>query len=450
MAAAPRSITPCLRYPNREEDIKMNWSAPYQSDYIRVDPEGRHFQVSRKVYTDKNLFELEKKHLLRKSWLYFAHVSEVQKPNDFITRQLIDSALILTRDRAGEIKAFFNTCPHRGAVICREPAGSRKSFTCPYHGWTFKNSGELQTQNASFGYEENFNESRMFDLMPVPRLEIRGGFIFVNFDADAMPLEDYLGAAGDRIDMIAQHSAVGLEVIGGMQEYYIKANYKLMCENSYDGYHLEATHSSYIEYQQSRLAGASAGRASGFGRGLDNGHACFEIDIMAGRPLAQWLPVWGENARVLINEAKAELIERVGEERGEQIAGIHRNMVIFPNSVMNDQQTIFVRSFIPISVNEMIVRAWPLGPVNEAPELRRIRIEGALSFLGPGGFATPDDIEMLELCQRGYETGGIEWNDVSKGFTPGEDSLSGVDKLMNELQMRAYWTQYDKVMSAVG
>jgi len=427
----------------------MKWSEPYESKYLRVDPQKRRFQINRQVYTDPKIFELEKKHLLRKSWLYFAHVSEVPKLNDFITRQVIDVTLILTRDRAGEIRAFFNTCPHRGAVICREPVGSRKSFTCPYHGWTFKNSGELQTQNAAFGYEEDFNADGIYNLHEVPRLEIRSGFIFINFDADAIPLGHYLGAAGDRIDMLAQHSGTGLEVIGGMQEYYIKANYKLMCENSYDGYHLEATHGSYIDYQMSRLAGVTQMKATGYGRGLDNGHACFEIDIMAGRPLAQWLPVWGETVRELIDEAKAELIERVGAERGHLISQVHRNMVIFPNSVMNDQQSIFIRSMIPLSVNEMVVRAWPLGPVNEAPELRRIRIEGALSFLGPGGFATPDDVEMLELCQRGYEMGGIEWNDVSKGFTPGEETASGEDKLMNELQMRAYWTQYDKIMSAI-
>jgi len=424
------------------------WSEFYESDFIRVDPAKRHFQVNRRVYTDPKIFELEKKHLLRKSWLYFGHVSEVPKINDFITRQVIDVTLILTHDRDGAIRAFFNTCPHRGAVICRESTGNKRNFTCPYHGWTFKNSGDLQTQNAAFGYEPDFNADGDYNLKEVPKLEIRSGFIFVNFDPDAVSLAEYLGAAGDRIDMLAEHSAAGLEVIGGMQEYYIKANYKLMCENSYDGYHLEATHGSFIEYQRTRLEGVKNMKATGFGRGLDNGHACFEIDIMAGRPLAQWLPIWGESARVLIEDAKAELIERVGEERGQQISQIHRNMVIFPNSVLNDQQTIFVRSMIPVSVNEMIVRAWPLGPINEAPELRRIRIEGALSFLGPGGFATPDDVEMLELCQRGYEMGGIEYNDISKGFTPGEVTENGEDKLMNELQMRAYWSQYDKVMSA--
>jgi p-cumate 2,3-dioxygenase alpha subunit len=428
----------------------MQWSEAYESKYLRVNPAKRRFQVSRRVFTDPALFELEKKHLLRKSWLYLGHVSEVANPNDFISRQLIDANLILTRDRGGQVRAFFNTCPHRGAVICRENTGNRKSFACPYHGWTFKNSGELQTQNAAFGYEEDFNADGTYNLKEVPQLSIRAGFIFVNFDPNAGKLEDYLGAAGDRIDMISEHSGTGLEVVGGMQEYYIRANYKLMCENSYDGYHLHATHKSYVEYQASRLAGADAGKASGFGRGLDNGHACFEIEIQTGRPIAQWLPVWGEEARTLINDAKTELMERVGPERGHMIAEINRNMVIFPNSVMNDQQTIMMRSMIPISVNEMVVRAWPLGPVNEPAELRRIRIEGALSFLGPGGFATPDDVEMLELCQRGYEMGGIEWNDVSKGFTPGEQTDTGRDMLMNELQMRAYWTQYNKVMSAAG
>lgn len=426
----------------------MSWTKPYASQFLRVDPEKRHFQVNRAVYTDPEIYEKEKRVLLRKSWLYLGHESEVGKNNDYITREVIDTTLILARDREGEIRVFFNTCPHRGAMICRDPGGNRKSFTCPYHGWTFKNSGELQTQNAKHGYEDDFNADGLFNLKPVPRVELRAGFVFVNFDHDAPALADYLGAAGDRIDMLAEHSGVGLEVIGGMQEYYIRANYKLMCENSYDGYHLEATHGSYLDYQFSMLKGLELKPPIGVGRGLENGHSCFEIEIQTGRPIAQWLPVWGEKARVAIEERRGELMERVGKERADMIAEVNRNMVIFPNTVMNDQQTILIRSFIPLGVDQMVVRAWPLGPVDESEELRRVRLEGALSFLGPGGFATPDDVEMLELCQRGYEMGGIEYNDLSKGFTPGEDSLVGEDKVDNELQMRAYWTHYDRVMTA--
>jgi p-cumate 2,3-dioxygenase subunit alpha len=376
----------------------VGWSESYESRFLRVDPKGRHFQVNRRVYTDPEIYELEKTKILKKSWLYLGHESEVKNENDFIVRQVIDATLIFTRDRKGEIHAFFNTCPHRGAIICREQKGNRKSFSCPYHGWTFKNSGELQTQNAHGGYADDFNAGGMYNLKPVPKLARRAGFVFVNFDENAGPLDDYLGAAGDRIDMLAQHSAVGLEVIGGMQEYFIRANYKLMCENSYDGYHLESTHGSYLDYQFSMLKGLDLQKPEGAGRGLSNGHSCFELKIQTGRPIAQWLPVWGEKARVDIDARRGELLERVGVERGELIAEVNRNMVIFPNTVMNDQQTILIRSFIPISVNEMVVRAWPLGPVDETEELRRVRLEGALSFLGPGGFATPDDVEMLELA----------------------------------------------------
>ena len=425
----------------------MAWTKQYESRFIRVNPERRHFQVNRRVYTDPAIFELEKQRLLRRSWQYLGHESEVAAKNDFLVRQVIDTTLIFTRDRNGALHAFYNSCPHRGAIICRENAGNRRNFTCPYHGWVFKNSGELQTQNATHGYEADFNAEQMYNLLPVPRLATRAGFVFVNFDQDAMPLDEFLGDAGDRIDMLSQHSPAGLEVIGGMQEYYIKANYKLMCENSYDGYHLYATHGSYLDYQFSMLKGLDVRKPEGAGRGLSNGHSCFELDIQTGRPIAQWLPVWGEKARAAIEARHAEVVGRLGAERGRMITQINRNMVIFPNTVMNDQQTILIRSFIPVSVNEMVVRAWPLGPVDEDKELRRVRLEGALSFLGPGGFATPDDVEMLELCQRGYEMGGIAYNDISKGFGAGEDSLCGESAYDNELQMRAYWTQYDKLMS---
>jgi hypothetical protein len=96
----------------------------------------------------------------------------------------------------------------------------------------------------------------------------------------------------------------------------------------------------------------------------------------------------------------------------------------------------------------MIVRSWALAPVNEPAILRKIRLENAISFLGPGGFATPDDIELLESCQRGYESGGIGWNDVSKGFRPDERTANDSADWSDELQMRAFWLQYDKLMAA--
>ena len=124
-------------------------------------------------------------------------------------------------------------------------------------------------------------------------------------------------------------------------------------------------------------------------------------------------------------------------------------MVIFPNSIINDQQTVLLRTVTPTAHNRMIIRAWSIGPKDEGPVLRRIRNEGALSFLGPGGFATPDDVEMLELCQRGFENAEVEWNDISKGFRPEENTLRDYDEHYdNELQMRAYWFRWNEIMGA--
>ena len=426
----------------------MSWLMPYQSRFLKVDPTRRRFQVNRRVFSDPEVFRLEKERILSKSWLYLGHESEVGNPNDYVVRQVLDSSIIFAKDRHGKVRAYYNTCTHRGTQICRDKGGNRKSYSCPYHGWVFNNSGELQTQNAPYGYPEDFNSGGEYNLLEVPRLENRRGFFFLNFDADAQSLDSFLGAAGDRIDMMADHCKDGLEVIQGCHEYTIRANYKLLCENSYDGYHLLPTHQSYFGYQKSMLRGLEQRIPGGSAISLDNGHATVETDVQAGRPIAQWLPIWGEEAKVLIDERRAELDARVGKERAHTIAETHRLMVIFPNTVMNDQQSIQIRSILPISHNEMVTRAWLFGPKNEDPRLRRIRLQGSLSFLGPGGFATPDDIEMLEQCQRGYATGGVEWNDLSKGFHAEENTPRDSMIWDNELHLRSYWVEYDRMMSA--
>lgn len=426
----------------------MRWNQPYQSRFLDVEPDKNRFRVNRAAFADAKVFAEEKQQILTKSWVFLGHDSEIKKPNDYITRRILDFNLIFCRDRAGAVHAYYNSCPHRGATICRDTSGNRKSFTCPYHGWTFANSGTLIDQSCKSGYPEDFAADGNYNLVEVPQIATRSGFWFVNFDKGGMGLSEYLGDAADRIDMMAEHSAAGLEVINGCHEYYIRANYKLMCENSYDGYHLNVTHASYLDYMKEVTKGivwdpASSNNRS---RALTNGHSCFELDIPAGRPIAQWLPMWGEEARMEIDAKRVEVYERLGEERGAFVTKWHRNMVIFPATVMNDQQSILIRSLVPISHNETIVRAWAMGPVDESPLLRKIRLENVLSFLGPAGFATPDDIEMLESCQTSYESSALQWNDVSKGFAKGEDSERGVDKFDAELQMRAYWTEYDRRM----
>jgi p-cumate 2,3-dioxygenase alpha subunit len=102
--------------------------------------------------------------------------------------------------------------------------------------------------------------------------------------------------------------------------------------------------------------------------------------------------------------------------------------------------------FQPESVNTMRVTAWAVGPKDEIPLLRKIRLDNFLTFLGPAGFATPDDNEMLELAQRGVESTPVQWSDISRGMNADGDILTSAGPWTDENQMRAYWAQWDRVM----
>ena len=120
-------------------------------------------------------------------------------------------------------------------------------------------------------------------------------------------------------------------------------------------------------------------------------------------------------------------------------------MVIFPNLVINDIMAVTVRTFFPTAPDYMEINAWALAPVEESEWRRKFRIYNFTEFLGPGGFATPDDVEAIEKCQQGYAVGGeAKWNDISKGMNR-TDGWSFDD----EEQMRCYWREWDRRMAAV-
>ena len=136
-----------------------------------------------------------------------------------------------------------------------------------------------------------------------------------------------------------------------------------------------------------------------------------------------------------------ELVDRHGEERTRRMADTNRNLLIYPNLVVNDIMAVTVRTFFPVAPDRMEVTAWELAPRDELPQLRQRRLDSFLTFLGPGGFATPDDIEALESCQQGFRSGGVEWNDLSRG-------MSRDPRTDDEEQMRSFWRRWAEQMGA--
>jgi hypothetical protein len=163
-----------------------------------------------------------------------------------------------------------------------------------------------------------------------------------------------------------------------------------------------------------------------------------------GRPVAKWISIYGEDAREEIAAIRAELVERLGEERANRVADTNRNLVVFPNLVINDGSSVTVRAFSPAAVDHMKVTAWALGPVEESESARARRLDSFLTFYGPGGFATPDDVEALEMVQAGLATWReVSWSEMSRGMNKDGEQLN-----TDELHLRTFWRRWNALMTA--
>ncbi len=83
------------------------------------------------------------KYIFESNWVYLAHESQIPEANDYYTTYIGRQPVVVTRDKAGALHAVINACAHRGAMLCRRKHGNKGSFTCPFHGWTFSNTGKL-------------------------------------------------------------------------------------------------------------------------------------------------------------------------------------------------------------------------------------------------------------------------------------------------------------------
>jgi len=413
-------------------------------------PQQHRFEINRAALVDAAIFREEQERIFERCWLYVGHESEVRAPGDFRTRMVCGRPLILCRDSRNELRVFLNTCRHRGTVVCREAQGNAERYTCFHHGWTYDRDGRLYAVPGQSAYPPNFDRTEL-GLKEPPRVEAYRGFVFLNFDANAVPLREYLGSAVEYIDLVLDQSPSGrMEMIHGTQEYDIRANWKLLVENSYDDYHLLTTHATWLDYLKS--SGVEVKRpekghvlpSHGLGKDLGNGHGTTDNVNFRGRPVAAWIPIYGDAAKPELERIRAELVQRLGLERAKRVADTNRNLLIFPNLVLLDGSSVSVRSFQPLAPDRMRVRAGALGPVEETPLARQVRLDSFLTFYGPGGFATPDDIAALEAVQEGlgaYKE--VQWSPLTRGMAKQGEQLN-----TDEAHLRAFWIQWDKLMRA--
>ena len=145
-------------------------SAQYLIEHgLEEKPEEGVHRVDRQIFTDEEVFELEMEHIFEGNWVYLAHESQVPEIGDYFTTYIGRQPVVITRDKDGGLNCLINACVHRGAMLCRKKTDNRTTFTCPFHGWTFRNTGELLKvkDGRRAGYPENFKQEGSHDLKKV-------------------------------------------------------------------------------------------------------------------------------------------------------------------------------------------------------------------------------------------------------------------------------------------
>ena len=229
-------------------------------DALDIDPARGVYRGRRDAYTDPDIFELEMRYIFEGNWIYLAHESQLPNNGDYLTVNMGRQPVVLTRDRNGQLNALINACSHKGAMLCRRKKDNRTTFTCPFHGWTFNNAGKLLKVKdpRGAGYPETFKTDGSHDLTRVPKFESYRGFLFGSLNPDVPELKDHLGGAAKIIDMIADQSPEGVEVLRGSSTYTYDGNWKVQAENGADGYHVSAVHWNYAATTARRSSGESA------------------------------------------------------------------------------------------------------------------------------------------------------------------------------------------------
>lgn len=421
------------------------------NDLVVEDWDRLTFRVHRSAYRSEDVFRAEQERIWGTSWLYLGHETEIPEPNDFKARVLGGKPLIMVRDANGVVRAFLNACPHRGTILCREPEGNNKHFQCFYHAWTFRTDGEVASLPGDDAYEDSPDFRDTVKMRAVPRIDIHEGFVFVSFAEEGPTLLEHLGAAADVITMATLQTPNGMTALPGVQRYGMRGNWKLGVENAMDGYHFAPTHNTFVGYL--RETGYAVTDDDQYAYDLGDGHGMLRLTGHGGRLGMIWEPRFGEAEKERTQQVRAEMVERLGAERASQVADASRILFVFPNLLLFDLEALSIRQLEPVSAGVTEVRAWQYVPNGEPDETRQIRLRTMASFIGPGGLATPDDMEAYEAVQRGIEAtkgdtrGFNDWSDMSRGMISEVRGEQG--RSIDEGAMRSFWRAWSHVVGPI-
>jgi len=348
-------------------------------------------ELPKRIHNDPEVHELELERVFGEQWILVGHETELPEPGDYAKRYVGDSPFIFVRDEHGELRVLFDSCRHRGTTVVRAEQGNTTHFRCPYHNWTYKNTGELvgvPRKNQSFKELDTCE----YSLRPAPQVDTYAGLVFASLSEDAPPLSEYLGDFTWYLDVLFESVEGGMEVVGEPIRWEVDTNWKIGADNfTGDSYHTPATHQSVLDLDifPPELSGERPNR-SGVDVAECSGHsglvAYFEDERAPGFPDSVYTD---EHLTDEQYELARGLIDFVG--------------TVFPNfSILqgpftpdpeNREMATFlnVRKWRPLGPDETEVWNWMLVPKTASKEYKdRAYDAGVTTFSVAGNFEVDD------------------------------------------------------------
>ncbi|MBE2997525.1 aromatic ring-hydroxylating dioxygenase subunit alpha [Nocardiopsis sp. HNM0947] len=352
--------------------------------------------IDRRIWKDEGLYQQELRRVFAPSWLFLAHESQLPKPGDFFTTYMGEDPVVVVRGKDRTVRAFLNTCRHRGMRLCRADAGTTRNFTCSYHGWGYDLSGNLVNVPNAEAYPDHFDTAD-WGLREVARVQNHRGLVFGTWNPEAPDLIEALGDMAWYMDAFLDRDPEGTEVVDGVTKWVLEGNWKLAAEQfASDWYHVNMAHASALMVMSPTGKGPKTEIANTPGRQFTSplGHgAGFPV-----HPRSRF-----DDAAVHEHYDYDQLRERLGSARveGPMTTG---HATVFPNfSYLPVNGTI--RVWHPKGPDRMEVWTWVLVDKNMPEEVKQAQRRYNLRTFGPSGIFEQDDGENwseIQAVSRGF------------------------------------------------
>ena len=331
--------------------------------------------LPQRYFVSPDIFAKEQESIFSQQWILVGHQSQIAKAGDYFVQEVAGESLIIVRDKAGDVRGFYNVCRHRGTRLCEEQIGHLSAIQCPYHAWTYGLDGRLigaPHMDEVQGFDKAEHSLHAVDLA------LWEGFIFVNLADAPTPLEEWFAPLAAKFAHWNLPNLTSAKRVA----YDVQANWKLIFENYSECYHCPGVHPALSKLTPYDSA---------------------ENDLCEGPFLGGFMPITKGHSLTMTGNACALPVGDIKSEDHDRVFYYS----IFPNMLLSmHPDYVMVHQLWPQSPERTLILCdWFFNP--EAFNRTDFRPNDAIEFWD---MTNKQDWHVCELSQQGI---------ASRAYQPG-------------------------------